>query len=137
MFVTQQQPHPIKSDRCSQPEFWSMEQSAPEQKKNVTPDGVSLRDSPQQYVSTSTAWRFLRQICSELQEWTIKMVNSAQVVATAAMNVFLLSVVAVLGVLAVFLLFIRDQIMDNRPATVAAVPARMSTFTRSGKQAAH
>ena len=65
------------------------------------------------------------------------MVNSAQVVATAAMNVFLLSVVAVLGVLAVFLLFIRDQIMDNRPATVAAVPARMSTFTRSGKQAAH
>lgn len=136
MLVTPQQHHPIKSNQCSHPEFWSVEDRASEQNEDVTPDKVSVRDLPQQYVSTSTAQRFLRQIWIELQEWTFRMVNSAQVVATAAMNVLLLSVAAVVGVLAVLILFIRDQIMDKRAATIA-VPARLGTLPKSGKQTAH
>ena len=96
------------------------------------PDRIPLRDSPQHHVSAASARCFLRQVWRELQGWTLTAFHSAQTLATAAMNVLLLSVVAVFAVLAVLILLIRDEVMDQSPASVEGSSAQLHTLSESG-----
>ena len=126
-----------KSTESSQHEFWGLEDSHPPEQMGQgkpLPEGTSLRDLPRHYVSGVSARRFLRQVFREVQEWTVIAVNSAQAMATAAMNILMLSVVALFAALAVLVLLIRDQVMDKSPAPVVTAPVRLSTLSERGEQ---
>jgi hypothetical protein len=126
-----------KSNESSQHEFWDLEDSHPPEQLHQgkpIPEGTSLRDLPRHYVGLGSARRFLRQIFRELQEWTVIAVNSAQAMATAAMNILMLSVVALFAALAVLILMIRDQVMDKSPTPVVPTPTQLSTLAERGEQ---
>jgi hypothetical protein len=125
------------SNSYSQHEFWNPNDSClPEQlrKENAIRERNSLRDSPRHYVSAGTARRILHLIWREVQEWTVIAVNSAETMATAAMNILMLSVVAVFAALAVLILLIRDQVMDRSPAPAVSAPAQLQTSTKRREQ---
>lgn len=122
--------------QCSPDASWGVGESCVRErthKENAMPERNPLRDSPRRCVSPATAQHFLRQIWRELQEWTLTAVNSAQMMATAIMNVLVLSVVAVFAALAVFILIIRARVMEKPPAFGVTAPAQLQPLT--GEQA--
>ena len=72
-------------------------------------------EMPAHYVTAATAQRFLRQIGRELREWLVITVNSAEAIATAALNIIMLSIVAVFAFVVMLVLVTREQVMDKPP----------------------
>jgi len=113
--------HPISVTRAKQHDVWvgdGEDNHLPEQDGPVSREKMPFNDSPRNCVRVAAAQTFLHQVWKELQAWTVMAVNAAQMMTTAIMNIILLSVVAVFAVLAVVVLFIRDQIMDERASKV-------------------
>jgi hypothetical protein len=117
MFGTQRQHRDSFAARpVQQRELWVAEAgSAPARSDQMGGERKGC-DLPQYSVRVHTARRFLRQVLRELYDWSAAALSAAQTLATAVMNIFLLSIVAIFGMLAVVVLFVRDQMMDQQPA---------------------